>query len=217
MLFSRKPEGRKAPAASPADALRRAPSQKPLPGADTADGAGSLPQSYIGASLTIVGDLHAEGDVRLDGRICGNVRCAQLIVGRDATVTGAVIAEQAIVRGRITGTIRAPLVIIQDTAHVESDVVYSMLAVDDGAIFEGAAHRRDDPLTEEPAAPRLLELQQVTLAADGASGTRTPATGDDTGAEAATDDPRSVPEAAAARGNAALSNSQAANGHDPSG
>jgi cytoskeletal protein CcmA (bactofilin family) len=131
------------------------------------DANGTHTQSYIDASLTIVGDLHSEGDVRIDGRICGNVRCAQLIVGREASVTGAVIAEQAILRGRIIGTIRAPAVVIQDTAYVESEIIYGSLAIDDGAFFEGAAHRRDNPLAEELAASPLAELQRVAQAAAG--------------------------------------------------
>jgi cytoskeletal protein CcmA (bactofilin family) len=129
---------------------------------------GTPAQSFVDASLTIVGDLHSAGDVRIDGRICGNVRCAQLIVGRHAAITGAVIAEQAIVRGRVTGTIRSPVVIIQDTAHVESEITYGLLAIDDGAFFEGAVRRRDNATEQGPAASPRADLQQVPQAAEGA-------------------------------------------------
>jgi cytoskeletal protein CcmA (bactofilin family) len=163
---------------------------------------GERPQSFIDASLTIVGDLHAEGDVRLDGRICGNVDCAQLIVGRDAAITGAVTAEQAIVRGRITGTIRAPVVILQDTAHVESEITYGQLAIDDGATFEGAAYRSDNPLAE--AAARSMEgLQRMMRAAEAAANQgRRGANAGAEGAAVAPPPPAALP-------------APAANGHDP--
>ena len=161
MLFNRKPESRdrgepERPAASgepPAVAEpRRGPGH---PGTHTAP-----TRSFIDASLTIVGDLHSEGDVQIDGRICGNVACAQLIVGKDAAITGTVKAEQAIVRGSITGTIRACVVILQETARVKSDIAYTLLAIDDGAEYEGAVHRSESPLQESDASP-LGELQQL--------------------------------------------------------
>jgi cytoskeletal protein CcmA (bactofilin family) len=165
MLFTRKSENRQDPPPSPTNAphpmLRRAPAGEAQADGRVPRGAdGPHTQSFIDAPLTIVGDLHSEGDVRIDGRICGNVRCAQLVLGREAVITGSVIAEQVIVRGRIIGTIRAPAVVIQDTAHVESEITYGSLAIDDGAFFEGAARRRDNPLAE-PAASALLELQRA--------------------------------------------------------
>lgn len=170
MLFSRKSESRDDPVPALSNALEpQRVSQSPSVSEVARHGDGTHTQSFIDSSLTIVGDLHADGDVRLDGRICGNVTCAQLIVGKDATITGAVTAHEAIVRGRVTGTIRSPVVIIQSTAHVESEITYSMLAIDDGATFEGAAHRCDDPL-DVAAAPAASEDLPRALAAEGAPG-----------------------------------------------
>jgi cytoskeletal protein CcmA (bactofilin family) len=159
MLFNRKSGSRGSPEreasiAPEAASTVAAPSRHPSLDATPA-------QSFIDASLTIVGDLHSEGDVQIDGRICGNVTCAQLIVGRDAIITGTVKAEQAIVRGSITGTICACVVILQETARVKSDIAYTLLAIDDGAAFEGAARRSESPLEEtEPTSP-LAELQRT--------------------------------------------------------
>jgi cytoskeletal protein CcmA (bactofilin family) len=125
---------------------------------------GPCSQSFIDASLTIMGDLHTHGDVRLDGRICGNVTCAQLIVGRDAAITGSVTAQQAIIRGTVTGTIRAPAVVLQDTARVESEITYTMLAIDEGATFEGAARHTRNPLEEAGTASSLADLEGIVRA-----------------------------------------------------
>jgi cytoskeletal protein CcmA (bactofilin family) len=129
---------------------------------------GARPQSVMDATLAIVGDLRTDGDLVLDGHICGNVQCAQLIVGPKAAITGAVTAEEAIVRGRITGTIRAHVVVLQRTAHVESDIVYGMLAIDEGAEFQGAVHRSANPLEDDDQAAALAELKRMlTGPADG--------------------------------------------------
>jgi cytoskeletal protein CcmA (bactofilin family) len=182
MLFSRKPERRNDPSAPSADPpLAPSGALAPPPATQLPERDGDArPQSFIDASLTILGDLYSEGDVHLDGHICGNVRCAQLIVGRDAAITGAVTAEQTIVRGRITGTIRSSVVILQDTARVESEITYTTLAIDDGATFEGAAHRSDNPLREDEPTSPLTDLERIMLAAGYSSATgRSEANGSD--------------------------------------
>ena len=64
-------------------------------------------RSVIDAWLTITGNLQSEGEVQVDGQINGDIRCAHLIVGRDATVNGNITAEEVVVRGKVTGVIRA--------------------------------------------------------------------------------------------------------------
>jgi cytoskeletal protein CcmA (bactofilin family) len=184
MLFSRKSERRgnperETPVAPEEPRGLSEPGHQPSP--DT-----TRTPSFIDASLTIVGDLHSEGDVQIDGRVCGNVTCAQLIVGRDAVITGTVKAERAIVRGSITGTIRAPVVILQETARVNSDIAYSQLAIDDGAVFEGAAHRSENPLEEAETASALVELERlVATESPGAAG-RLESKGHEPGSESGT-------------------------------
>lgn len=122
-------------------------------------------QSRIDASLTIVGDLRTDGDVQVDGQVCGDIRCAQLIVGPDATITGDVRAEEAVVRGRVKGTIRATRIILQDSARVESDIFYGRLTVDEGASFDGHSHRCEDPLHDAEQAAAQPEAMVVELEA----------------------------------------------------
>jgi cytoskeletal protein CcmA (bactofilin family) len=153
MLFNRKTE-------SDADRARGQAgeaSTEPVPLRRTG---GARPQSVIDETLAIVGDLRTDGDLRLDGHICGNVECAQLILGPKAAITGVVTAEEAIVRGRVTGAIRAQIVVLQGSAHVESDIVYGSLAIDEGAEFQGAARRSDNPL-EERDTGALAELKRM--------------------------------------------------------
>jgi cytoskeletal protein CcmA (bactofilin family) len=206
MLFGRKSENRNEPAPEPPPAppATSEPPAAPFarPGSNrSADGPRG--QSFIDASLTILGDLHSDGDLHLDGRICGNVTCGQLIVGRDAAITGAVIAEQAVIRGTVTGTIRSPVVILQDPARVESEIVYTVLAIDEGATFEGVARRSDSPLQEPESVSPLEELQRIVHSAEQAKAANGRNGGNASGS-AATAEPGKAEAAPAA----------AANGHD---
>ena len=107
-------------------------------------------RSLIDLSVKMTGDLWSDGDVQVDGQLCGNIYCAQLIVGKDAVVTGAIIAQEAVIRGRMIGIIRAMRVLLQDTARVESEIIYQSLSVEEGARFEGVASPRLDPLDLNP-------------------------------------------------------------------
>jgi cytoskeletal protein CcmA (bactofilin family) len=93
----------------------------------------------------------AKATVQLDGHLSGNVSCVQLIVSKDAAVTGVIIAHEAVIRGKTTGIIRATRVLLQETAHVESEIIYQSLSVEEGVSFDGIARPRPDPL-EEPFA-----------------------------------------------------------------
>jgi len=121
---------------------------------------GSATQSVIDAWLTITGTLESEGDVRVEGKINGDIRCAQLIVGREATVSGDIIAEEAVVRGKVKGSIRANRVILQESACVESDIYHRTLSVDEGASFEGQSRNRQHPFQESDAEPAPDDAQR---------------------------------------------------------
>ena len=124
--------------------------------------------------MTIIGELWTEGDVRLDGHLCGNFNCAQLIVGRDADITGAIIANEVVVRGKITGAIRANRILLEDTARVESEIVYKLLSIDEGARFEGVARCRPNPLQDDAAVSAMTELQQIKSMNGATDGSKIP-------------------------------------------
>jgi cytoskeletal protein CcmA (bactofilin family) len=84
-----------------------------------------------------------------------------LILGKDAAVIGAIIAQEAVIRGKMTGMIRATRVLLQASARVESEIIYQSLSVDEGASFEGISRPRANPFAEElPAPPLMAELRQ---------------------------------------------------------
>ena len=119
---------------------------------------GAPTRSVIDALLMITGNLQSEGEVQVDGQIHGDIRCAHLTVGRDALVDGNITAEEVVVRGKVTGTIRANRVILQDSAHVESEIFHKKLSIEEGACFEGTSCRREDPLNAElPAAKPIIK------------------------------------------------------------
>lgn len=102
--------------------------------------------SVLGPDIAITGDLTAQADLHLDGRVGGDIRCAALMQGETSEITGAVVAERARVAGKIKGSITADVLVIVKTARIEGDVTYGTLSIEEGAQVDG----KFSPRAEEP-------------------------------------------------------------------
>ena len=107
---------------------------------------GTPARSVIDAWLSMTGNLESEGDIQVDGKVQGHIRCTQLIVGKDASIDGDIFAAEVVVRGKVKGVIRANRVKLQETACVESEIFFEKsLGIEDGASFEGQIRRAAEP------------------------------------------------------------------------
>lgn len=110
--------------------------------------------SVIGPDLIITGNLTSKGEMQIDGEVQGDIRATNLIVGERARITGTIVADEAIIRGHVLGSIRSKRVMLQSSSHVEGDVYHQSLAIEQGAYFEGKSRRSEDPLAG--AAPQTM-------------------------------------------------------------
>jgi cytoskeletal protein CcmA (bactofilin family) len=105
--------------------------------------------SVIGADLSITGNLETTGEVRIEGEIQGDIRAGRIVVGEQAVVTGALVAEDIVIGGNVHGSIRGNSVTFQAASHIEADVYHRSLAIEQGAYFEGKSRRADNPMAIE--------------------------------------------------------------------
>ena len=105
--------------------------------------------SIISSDVRIVGDLQSQGEVQVDGTIDGDIRTQTLLVGEGAQITGKVVADTAIIRGNVTGQVKARSVELAKTAHVIGDILHEDLAIETGAFLDGHCKRfieKKDPI-----------------------------------------------------------------------
>jgi cytoskeletal protein CcmA (bactofilin family) len=105
--------------------------------------------SIISSDLTVNGSLTSAGEIQVDGRVEGDIRCANLSVGDKASIHGEIITEQVTVRGRVHGTIRARKILLTASCHVEGDLLYEAFAVEPGGYFVGNCRRSENPLVDD--------------------------------------------------------------------
>jgi cytoskeletal protein CcmA (bactofilin family) len=108
--------------------------------------------SIISSELVVRGTLISAGDVQIEGKVDGDIRAAALVVGDKAVIVGDVYAEEAVIRGRVEGSIRARKVQLCATCHVEGNILHEALSVESGAFFEGNCRHSDNPLADAPEA-----------------------------------------------------------------
>lgn len=108
--------------------------------------------TVIGPGTRVKGELVADGPVELIGTLDGDARVSShLRVRLGARVTGRLEAKSLVVEGEVDGpSVVAERVEIGATARITSNIRARVVAIADGAFFEGEV-RMDD--TGAPGAP----------------------------------------------------------------
>ncbi|HEY7770395.1 polymer-forming cytoskeletal protein [Longimicrobium sp.] len=103
--------------------------------------------SIIGPGMSITGDLVTEGTVRVEGRIEGTVRAGKaVIIGKSGEVVGEVITQDAVIGGRLRGTLVAESRLeLQATSDIEGQIraPAQHLQLEEGARFNGQIQMLD--------------------------------------------------------------------------
>jgi len=95
--------------------------------------------------MSIVGKIECNGPAQVFGRIEGELRASELVIGDGAQVEGSVIAQDVTICGRVKGTVRAVRVKLQGGGAVEGDIFHRSLSIDENSLFEGSSRRVENP------------------------------------------------------------------------
>ena len=108
-----------------------------------ATGARHTTFSVLGSDVVITGNVSASVDLHVDGKIEGDLKCANLVQGEASEIKGAVVAETAKIAGLLDGSIEAKTLIVHATARITGDVAYESITIENGGKVDGKlSHRR---------------------------------------------------------------------------
>jgi cytoskeletal protein CcmA (bactofilin family) len=95
--------------------------------------------SIVAKDMTIAGDLQAEGVIRIEGRVVGNVHAGdQVLISDGGIVEGDVVTREVVIAGRVHGCIHGEeRVELQATAVVHGDITTRRLLVQEGGQVNG--------------------------------------------------------------------------------
>ena len=108
--------------------------------------------TIIGRGAECNGDFNAEGSVRVDGIINGDVKVTgSLIVGATGSINGDVEAQSAVVGGEIIGDVTvADKTELTSTARLIGNISTVVIVIDENAIFQGSCNMNQEVTGKRP-------------------------------------------------------------------
>lgn len=103
--------------------------------------------TLIGRNTTFTGSIEADGTVRIDGRLVGDVKVTgDCYIGNEAAVNGNIEAGNVHLAGTVEGNILATGILkILSTAKLYGNIKISSFVADEGALFQGKCEMLDAP------------------------------------------------------------------------
>ncbi len=114
--------------------------------------------ALVGTAVTVAGDIHFSGGLRIDGRVNGNVvsepgEKGLLVLSDKGTITGNVRVHDAVVNGTVEGDLEVlHFLELQAGARVTGSINYCQLKMECGATVDGKLLRLDES-TSQAAKP----------------------------------------------------------------
>jgi len=95
--------------------------------------------SIISTDSIIKGDMESEGDIRIDGKLIGNINCkAKIIIGQQGRVEGNLKGNQADILGTINGDIKmAGQLNLLGKSIVNGNIHVGKLQMESTVVFNG--------------------------------------------------------------------------------
>ena len=113
----------------------------------------------IGEGISIVGDVNASSNLRIEGRIEGRgiESTEDVEVGESGRVSASIVARNVNIGGEVTGDIRgSEKVLITRTGRVQGNIEAPRVQLEDGALFRGSI----DMNPVEPAAAKSAPAEK---------------------------------------------------------
>ncbi len=102
--------------------------------------------NLVGSGTTIKGEIESKGDIRVDGKIIGEVRSkGKIVVGETGVVEGDLYCANAEFSGKLEGKADvSELLSLKASAVFRGDIITNKLSIEPGAKFSGTCSMDQD-------------------------------------------------------------------------
>ena len=130
-------------------------------------GNGTPPETFIsiiGPGMLVVGECQTDGTIRIEGTVQGAVRAGKaVVVGKDGVIDGDVFTQDAVISGRVCGTLIAESRLeLQATCIMEGEVRARRMQLEEGAVLNGTV-RMGETFLDSPASPEPAVAEPAAL------------------------------------------------------
>lgn len=108
--------------------------------------------NIISEGTKIKGDIVANGDIRIDGELLGNISAkGLLVIGSKGRIEGQIICNNIEISGYIKGKVTASqLLNMKSTSQITGDIIAGKLSVEPGSLFSGSCAMNGAKPINEP-------------------------------------------------------------------
>lgn len=108
--------------------------------------------NIISEGTKIKGDVIANGDIRIDGELLGNISAkGRLVIGPKGKIEGQIICNNIEISGFVKGKVTASeLINMKSTSQIIGDIVAGKLSVEPGSLFSGTCVMNGTKPLNEP-------------------------------------------------------------------
>lgn len=120
-------------------------------------------ETIIGPSVRVEGDFITEGNIVVEGTVCGTLKTSRdLKVGAKSKIFANVMAENALISGEIQGNIKIKDKLeLTSTAKIFGDVKTNILIIAAGSVLNGKC-QMGDTKTKTPR-PNFSKQEKIEL------------------------------------------------------
>ena len=109
---------------------------------DKKNGATAGEASLIDTDMRITGSVTSVGDIILAGSVDGEIKCRNLIVEDQATLTGTIEAEETVVSGQVNGEVNSDTLRITNTGGFDGVITTKGTDGENGAHVTAKCRKR---------------------------------------------------------------------------
>lgn len=119
-------------------------------------------ETVIGPSVKVEGDFIMEGNIIIEGTVCGTIKTSKnLVVGKLSTIFADIEAGNAIIAGEIQGNLAIHNKLeLKSTAKIFGDIITESIDVEAGAILNGCCQMVGQ---EKSAKPSSIKQEKIAL------------------------------------------------------
>ena len=102
-------------------------------------------ETIVGGDTRIAGKVYAEGTIRVDGVVEGDVQSDWVVVGETGRILGNARARGMVVGGSVEGDIHATETVeLREKATMVGEIHAPKLTISEGAVFDGRVRMKGD-------------------------------------------------------------------------
>ncbi len=122
----------------------------------------SQSSNNISKGTVLEGNIETYGNIRVEGKIIGNIRSkSKVVLAPTAVIEGNIQAQNAEIEGEVKGYVEvSELLTLKKTANVHGDIVTTKLVVESGGLFNGSCKMGESIKEIKLGQPKTLGRQE---------------------------------------------------------